>query len=158
MTNTNTSLTGCRRIVEGLKEDFEAAERIEKAIRAIESSRFPEFEAWDAAEAEQLKNDLSRFEIPVKVDGLALTFDCDEARECVNDRFDPLDLTALTDGRGRLCARILFGCGSPTYGVKKDACSRPWKFFASRGGEDYEAPDYGGLIKDRFMDLMRARA
>ena len=153
-----SSLSDCRRIVKDLREDFEAAERIEAAIRAVESSSFREFEAVDAAQAAQLEKDLARFEIHPVVDGLEIRFDFDDAVEAIRNRFDPLDVMVLTDGRGRFAARIVFGCGGPFYGVEKDAFSCLWKFFCCWGGESYEETDVDGLIEGRFMDIVREQA
>ena len=155
MTASSSSLTDCRRIVKDLKEDFEAAERLSAALTEYDCGSLW---ASDAEEASQLEKDLKLFGIHPEVDGCELTFDCDDSEEAIRSRFDPLDFDVLTDGRGQIAARILFGCGGPTYGVRKDGFSDTWRFFCCWGGESYEEPDFDDLIEGRFGELVREKA
>lgn len=147
-----TSRNDCRRIVEDMRDDFAAAARLQEVLDDYEGSGVL---ACDDQEAEQIEKDLARFGIHPEIDGLEMAFDFDDAIEAIDERFDPLDFTVLTDGRGRYCARILFGFGGPTYGAEKDAFECLWKFFCYWGGEHYEDADYDGLIEARFADAVR---
>lgn len=150
---STSSLSDCRRIVEDMREDFAAAGRLAEVLTTYEGAS-----VWarDAEEAKQIEKDLARFTIHPEIDGREIKFDFDEAAESIDARFDPLDFTVLTDGRGRFCARILFGFGGPAYGVKKDAFSCMWRFFASWAGESYEETDFDGLIEGRFDEYCQA--
>ncbi len=147
-----TSRNDCRRIVEDMREDFAAAARLAEVLDDYERSGVW---ACDEQEAEQIEKDFARFEFHPEINGLEITFDFDEAVDAINERFDPLQFTVLTDGRGRFCARILFGSGGPFYGVEKDAFAFMWRFFCYWGGEHYEDADYDGLIEARFADAVR---